>query len=290
MTKPPHRDRPPDEKQHRPSFSPPRTAEPEPRFSGPGLRTPGPGREGGEAWIVGFHTVKAALEQESQRVEVVVLGEGVGGPRAREILDLARRGGVRFRNAPRRQLDTLARGVAHNGFAARMAPMPLADPQELLELPSPVCLLGLDGLEDGHNLGAVVRVAAGLELGGVIVAGPHPPPLGGAAAKVAAGTLPLVRVAHVGALGDFALRAKEAGFWVVGADRGGTPVTRFELPDRLLLCLGAEAGGLRAKTRRALDGTTSIPLAAGVESLNLSVAAGILAWEWRRRFPLSSPE
>jgi 23S rRNA (guanosine2251-2'-O)-methyltransferase len=62
-------------------------------------------------------------------------------------------------------------------------------------------------------------------------------------------------------------------------------VDALELPERLLLCLGGEAAGLRAKTRRALDGTVAIPLASGVESLNLSVAAGVLAWEWRRRFP-----
>jgi 23S rRNA (guanosine2251-2'-O)-methyltransferase len=128
-----------------------------------------------------------------------------------------------------------------------------------------------------------VRVAAGLGIAGVVISGPHPPPLSGAVAKVAAGTLPLVRIAHVGSLGDFARQAKDAGFWVVGADMEGTSVTTFDLPDRLLLCLGAEAGGLRAKTRAALDATVSIPLAAGVESLNLSVATAILAWEWRRR-------
>jgi 23S rRNA (guanosine2251-2'-O)-methyltransferase len=186
---------------------------------------------------------------------------------------------------PRAKLDAVAGTAAHNGAAARLAPVPLADPHELLEAPAPLCIVGLDGLEDPHNLGAVVRTAAALALGGVVVAGPHPPPLGGAAAKVAAGTLPLVRVAHVGSLGDFAVAAKEAGLWVVGADVGGTPVAAVDLPERALLCLGGEAGGLRAKTRRALDALVSIPLAPRVESLNLSVAAGILAWEWRRRYP-----
>jgi 23S rRNA (guanosine2251-2'-O)-methyltransferase len=61
-------------------------------------------------------------------------------------------------------------------------------------------------------------------------------------------------------------------------------VDELELPERLLLCLGGEATGLRAKTRKALDGSVAIPLAEGVESMNLSVAAGLLAWEWRRRF------
>jgi 23S rRNA (guanosine2251-2'-O)-methyltransferase len=242
---------------------------------------------GDDSWVVGFHAVVSALEAEASRIEVVLIGEGVGGPRARAVLERVRATGTRYRSAPRRQLDEVARGVAHNGFAARLAPRRLADADALLDLRSPVCLLGLDGVEDGHNLGAVVRVAAGLALGGVIVAGPHPPPLGGAAAKVAAGTLPMVEISHVGSLGDFALRAKEAGFWVVGADVSGRPVTATELPDRLLLCLGGEAGGLRAKTRRAVDEVVSIPLAPAVESLNLSVAAALLSWEWRRRFPLA---
>lgn len=237
--------------------------------------------------MVGFHAVLAALEAPACRVELVWLAAGAGGARARQVLEAARRHGVRYASVPRRQLDAVAAGVAHNGFAARTAPAPLASAEELLALPSPVCLLGLDGCEDGHNLGAVVRTAAGLDLGGVVVAGPHPPPLGGAAAKVAAGQMVRVRIAHAGSLGDFVRAAKEAGFWVLGAAADGADVTRFDLPERLVLCLGAEAAGLRAKTRKALDGVIGIPLAGGVESLNLSVATAILAWEWRRRHPLA---
>ncbi len=232
---------------------------------------------------MGFHAVAGALEREPSRVEVVWLGEGVGGSRARQVLELARRLGVRYAVVPRRELDKIAEGAAHNGFAARLAPAPLADADDLLTTPAPNCLLGLDGVQDPHNLGAVIRVAAAFSLGGVVVAGPHPPPLGGAAAKVAAGTLPLVRVARVGSLGDFARHAREAGFAVLGADAQGEPVHRVDLPNRLLLCLGGE-GGLRAKTLRFLDGVVAIPMARQVESLNLAVACGILAWEWRRRW------
>ncbi len=240
-----------------------------------------------ELWIVGFHAVVAALRTEPARVEVVLLGEGAGGPRPREVLALARDTGVRYRSVPRRTLDALAGGVAHNGVAARLAPREFADAASLLLLPSPVCLMGLDGVEDAHNLGAVVRVAAAFALGGVVVAGPHPPPLGGAAAKVAAGTLPLVAVARVGSLGDFARQAREAGFWVLAADARGTPVGARELPERVVFCLGSEARGVRAKTRQAADEVVAIPLAAPVESLNLAVASGILAFEWRRRFPMA---
>jgi 23S rRNA (guanosine2251-2'-O)-methyltransferase len=253
-----------------------------PRTTDHGPRTTEPGAE----WVVGFHAVLAALERERARVEVVWVAAGLSGPRARQLMEAVRLAGVRYASVPRHKLDAIARGVAHNGTAIRLAPAPFAEPGELLEPSGEVCLLGLDGVGDAHNLGALVRTAAGLALDGVVVAGPHPPPLGGAAAKVAAGALPLVRVAHVGSLGDFAAAAKGAGFWVLGAETRGTPVDRLELPERLLLCFGGEAAGLRSKTRRALDGTVAIPLAEGVESLNLAVAAGVLAWEWRRRFPL----
>ena len=245
----------------------------------PGARRPEPGA----SWVVGFHAVLAAIEHTPDRVELVCVAEGAGGGRGRRVAEAARAARVRCQPLPRRQLDEIAAGAAHNGFAARLAPVPLVEPGALLDTPGPACLVGLDTPEDPHNLGAVIRVAAGLGLAGVVVSGPHPPPLGGAVAKVAAGTLPLVRIAHVGSLGDFALQAKRAGFWVIGADAAGDPAPGFELPDRLLLCLGAEAGGLRAKTRAALDGLIAIPLAAGVESRNHTGATAILAWEWRRR-------
>jgi 23S rRNA (guanosine2251-2'-O)-methyltransferase len=201
--------------------------------------------------VIGFHAVLAALERQSELVELLLVAETPDG-RQRRVLDIARQRRVRFRFAPRRELDELAGGVAHNGFAARLSSVPLTDASDLLELSTPVCLLGLDAIEDPHNLGAVIRVAAGLGLGGVV---------------------------------DFALAAKDAGFWVFGAVRDAPSIMAADLPDRLVLCLGAEAGGLRAKTRAALDGTVGIPLAKGVESLNLAVASGVLAWEWRRRFP-----
>lgn len=237
-------------------------------------------------WVVGFHAVLAALEQTPDRVELVLLAEG-GGGRGRRVLEAAARRGVRVRPATRGELDELAGGVAHNGFAVRLAPAPLADPASLFKAPAPALIVGLDCVEDGHNVGAVVRVAAAFSLTGVVVSGPHPPPLGGAAAKVAAGTLAMARVCHVGSLGDYARSAREAGFWVFGADARGRCVDGVELPDRLLLCLGAEGAGLRAKTRSALDEVIAIPLAASVDSLNLAVAAGILAFTWRRRWPLS---
>ena len=112
-------------------------------------------------WVVGFHAVLAALERERARVEVVWVAEGLSGARARQLLEAVRAAGVRYASVPRRKLDLVAGSVAHNGTAARLAPAPFADPGALLERAGPLCLLGLDGLEDAHNLGAVVRPSAG---------------------------------------------------------------------------------------------------------------------------------
>lgn len=240
----------------------------------------------GPEWVVGFHPVLAAVEHQAGRVEVVLLLEGARGGRVQRVRETARRYGLRLREVNRQSLEEIAEGVAHNGFAARLAPVALAPAETILALPGRVCIVALDSPDDGRNVGAAVRVAAGMSLAGVVVTGPHPPPMGGALAKVAAGTLSMIPLVHAASLGDFARRAKGAGFWVVGADPSGERLDRFELPERLLLCLGREESGLRAKTRSALDAVVAIPLAPGVESLNLAVAAGILAWEWRRRFPL----
>jgi len=267
-----------------------RAPAPGPRSPHPGTRTPVPGTGGAGDWVVGFHAVLALLEHDPSRVEAILVGESGGGGRFHRVRDLAQRCGAPWRRVDRRRLDEIAAGVAHNGFAARVAPTPLADAGSLLDRDGRACLLALDDVTDGHNLGAVLRVAAAFALDGVIIAGPHPPPLGGAAAKVAAGALGRVPIAHVGSLGDFARAAQGAGFWVLGAASEGSPVGGLDLPDRLLLCLGSESKGLRAKTRTALDGVVAIPLASGVESLNLAVAAGILVFEWRRRFPLPSAQ
>jgi 23S rRNA (guanosine2251-2'-O)-methyltransferase len=143
---------------------------------------------------------------------------------------------------------------------------------------APGALLLLDDVSDPHNLGAVVRTAAAFGVDGLVIAGPTAPPLGGAAARAAAGLMgkvPLVR-ATVAADALSALRSK--GYWAVGADASGSAVTEVKPIDRWVLCVGAEDKGLRAKTRSQIDEFIRIPIADGVESLNVSVATGILLY------------
>ncbi|MCU0303250.1 MAG: 23S rRNA (guanosine(2251)-2'-O)-methyltransferase RlmB [Thermoanaerobaculales bacterium] len=230
-------------------------------------------------WIVGFHAVLAALEG-GRPVDQLWLQDGRRDGRLGRLEAAARDRGVSLRRVPIRRLDEIAQGRPHNGCALRAAPVALRAVDELVRPPGqPGRLVLLDGVDDPHNLGAVVRTAAAFAIDGVIIAGPSAPPLGGAAAKAAAGQLERLPLARVNVAADALRILREAGYWVLGAAMAGASSRDVDPTDRWVLCLGSEHKGLRAKTRSAIDELVAIPMAEGVESLNLSVAAGVLMYQ-----------
>lgn len=236
-------------------------------------------------WVVGFHPVLAALET-GRPVEVVWVQQGRHDARARKVIAAARRRGVTVRFVPRHRLDECAGPSSHNGCAARCAPVQVHQLEDMVAPEDrPSRLLLLDDVDDPHNAGAVVRSAAAFAVDGVILCGPGAPPLGGGLAKAAAGMLERVPIARCSVAGDAVVRLKEAGYWTLGADRSGRPVTEVDPTSRWVLCMGSEERGLRAKTRAHLDELIGIPIAAEVESLNVSVAAGILLFALSGRPP-----
>lgn len=229
-------------------------------------------------WIVGFHAVLGALTA-GRPVETVWLQKGRRDQRLQRLLDAARERGVATRWVPRGRLDELAGESPHNGCAARCGPVQLARLEEVVAAEGrPARLLLVDDVTDPHNLGAVVRTAAGFGVDGVIIAGPSAPPLGGAAARAAAGLLGRVPLVRATVAADALAQLRGAGYWAFGADPAGSPVATVRPTDRWVLCVGAEERGLRAKTRSQLDETVRVPMAEGVESLNVSVATGILLY------------
>ena len=233
-------------------------------------------------WIVGYHAVLAGLEG-NRPVEQLWLQDGRRDGRLGRLAAVARDRGVPIRRVPKRRLDEIAAGQPHNGCAVRIAPVGLRTLNELIRPPGEhATLLLLDGVDDPHNLGATVRSAAAFSLDGVIVAGPSAPPLGGAAAKAAAGHLERVPMVRVNVAADALRTLRDAGYWAVGAAMEGSSSRDIDPTDRWVLCLGSEQKGLRAKTRTVIDEFVAIPMAEGVESLNLSVAAGILMYELTR--------
>lgn len=227
-------------------------------------------------WLVGFHPVLAALES-GRAVDMVWVQQGRSDARVRRVLDLARAGDLPVRRVPRRRLDEVAGDVPHNGLAARTSPIRF-QPLEAVLRPEnePGRLLLLDSVTDPHNVGAVIRSAAAFAADGVILSGPGAPPLSGALAKASAGYVESVPLVRTKVAADIMVRAKRAGYWCYGADSGGAPATGVRPIDRWMLCIGSEERGLRAKTRGAVDEMVSVPMAPEVESLNVSVATGIL--------------
>jgi 23S rRNA (guanosine2251-2'-O)-methyltransferase len=234
-------------------------------------------------WIVGFHAVLARLEAD-RPAEQLWLQQNRRDARLARLEVLARDRGVPVRRVPRRRLDGLAGGQPHNGCALRAALIGLHTLDELVRRQGePARLVLLDSVDDPHNLGAVIRSAAAFGIDGVIIAGPSAPPLGGAAARAAAGHLERLPLARVNVAADALAALRSAGYWVLGAAMEGEPVSRVDPTERWVLCLGSEQKGLRAKTRSAIDELVSIPMADGVESLNLSVAAGVLMYQLTSR-------
>jgi 23S rRNA (guanosine2251-2'-O)-methyltransferase len=234
---------------------------------------------GDALWTVGFHAVLGILESD-QAVDVLWIQKDRRDRRMQRIRTAARTRGIRFDLVPRARLDRVSDGVAHNGCAVRSAPVAFAELEDLVRTEAePSRLLLVDDLSDPHNLGATLRTAAALSIDGVVIAGPSAPPLGGAVAKAAAGLLGRVPLARVQVAADAISRLQSEGYWAFGADAAGTPVGDVRRSLRWVLCIGAEDRGLRAKTRSQIDEFVAIPMAEGVESLNLSVSAGILLWE-----------
>lgn len=238
--------------------------------------------ESDSEWIVGFHAVLAVLEAD-RPVELVWLQDGRRDPRLGRIETVARARGVSLRRVPKRRLDEITPGRPHNGCALRSAPVELGAIDDLIRPEGETArVVLLDAIDDPHNLGAVVRSAAAFGIDGVIIAGPSAPPLGGAAAKAAAGHLERMPLVRVNVAADALRTLRDAGYWVLGAAMEGTPSRGIDPTNRWVLCLGSEHKGLRAKTKSAIDEFVAIPMTEGVESLNLSVAAGVLMYELTR--------
>lgn len=229
-------------------------------------------------WIVGYHAVLGALENPAS-VEVVWLQKGRRDQRLQRLLDTARTGGVIIRWVARDRLDRLAGDAPHNGCAARCTPVGLMQLHDIIAPEGqPSQLLLLDDISDPHNLGAVMRSAAAFGVDGMVIAGPTAPPLGGATARAAAGLMGRVPMVRASVAADVLAMLQSEGYWTIGADASGTPVSEVGPTDRWVLCMGAEEKGLRAKTRSRIDEFVSVPMSGDVESLNLSVATGVLLY------------
>lgn len=232
-------------------------------------------------WLFGIHPVLEALRSGRRDITRVVIAAGRRDARVEVIVAAARRAGIAVLRRPGPSLDRMAPGRVHQGVVALMAGAAYADPDEVVARAGrPALLLVLDGVDDPRNLGAVVRSAAAAGADGLFLPARGAAGLTGAAVKASAGAVERLPVARVQNVVQFLNSLKERGIWVVGVDPAGpVPWTDCDLTQPLALVLGGEGRGLRRLARETCDTVLSLPLRRGVESLNLSVAAGIVLYE-----------
>jgi 23S rRNA (guanosine2251-2'-O)-methyltransferase len=242
--------------------------------------------------LVGFHAVTARLRQRPESVRAVYVATGRHDARARDLVERAKAAGVAVHPADEARLADLAGGARHQGVVASVdATMPhvtLAD--VLAEPPEPPLLLVLDGVTDPHNLGACLRSADAFGAHAVVVPKDRAVGVNATVAKAASGAADTVPVVTVTNLARALREMKEAGVWIVGADAGGESLFTADLSGPIAWVLGAEGEGLRRLTRESCDRLVGIPTQGTVESLNVSVAAGVCLFATRRaRSAASAP-
>lgn len=212
----------------------------------------------------------------------VLIAQGASGHRLQEIISLCRALSIPVRFEQREALDRLAGSSGHQGVVALGAPQHYWEFQDLLGAARLLVLL--DGVEDPHNLGAIIRTAHAAGADAVVILERRAAPLTETVAKAAAGALEHLPVARVGNLSQTLELLKQRGFWIYGLDeRGEQSYDRVEYASPTALVLGGEGKGLRQQIRKHCDSLIRIPLEGKISSLNVSVAAGIVLFEWKRR-------
>jgi len=236
--------------------------------------------------LAGIHPVAEAL-RAGRPLERVLVAKGAGGPRLQEIIDLARQSSIPLRFEPRPALDRLAGSAAHQGVVALGAAQRYRSLEEILTTAR--MLVFLDGIEDPHNLGAIVRTAHAAGADAVVIPERRAAGLTETVAKAAAGALEHLPIVRVGNLNRALDDIKKQGFSVYGLDeRGSVDYDQAQYMSPAAIVLGGEGKGLHDMVRKRCDLIVRIPMAGKISSLNVSVAAGIVLFDWKRRHSTSS--
>ena len=236
--------------------------------------------------VFGFHAVLARLRADPASVIEVFVDEARNDARARDLAAAAERSGVRLLRVPTKRLDGFYGGARHQGVVARIEPQSgVATLDEVLErLAEPALLLVLDGVTDPHNLGACLRVANAAGAHAVIAPKDRAAGVSAIVSKVASGAAELTPYFMVTNLARTLDELKERNIWAVGADASAKDeLYQADLPRAIAWVLGAEGAGMRRLTRERCDTLVRIPMRGAVESLNVSVAAGVVLYESLRR-------
>lgn len=241
--------------------------------------------------IYGVLPVLEAVRAGGRRIERIVIAEGAKHERMREIMEAARRAGLPVRREPRVALDRLTNNANHQGVIAVASAAGYADEQQLLSSITPeTMLILLDGVEDPHNLGAVIRTAECAGATAVIIPERRAAHLTDTVTKTSAGATEYLPIARVTNLASFIEQLKNHNVWVVGVEGDAEmSYTDYDYTGATALVFGSEGRGLHRLVRERCDVLVSIPMHGRITSLNVSVAVGVVLFEAvRQRLQKSS--
>ncbi len=236
-----------------------------------------------EEIIYGVNPVQEALRSSRRAFELFLAG-GSNDRRLEKILKLAADKGVPVRQRDKRDIARLCGTEHHQGVALRVEEFPYLELADIMECwqksGTAGLILVLDGIQDPHNLGALIRTAACAGCHGVIIPRDRAVGVTPAVEKASAGAVATIPVARVTNINHALTELKAAGFWIYGTTSDApTPLYGHDFTGHLALVIGSEGEGLRPLVRKSCDMLISIPLQGGVESLNASVAGGIVLFE-----------
>jgi 23S rRNA (guanosine2251-2'-O)-methyltransferase len=232
--------------------------------------------------------VREAL-RAGRALDRLLIARGSGGPRLQEIIDLAREHSVPVRFEPREALDRASNSAAHQGVVAFGAVQRYAELDDVLAKGGVQLLVLLDGVEDPHNLGAIIRTAHAAGASAILIPDRRAAGLTDVVGKAAAGALEHLPVVRVGNVTQTLELLKKRGFWIYGLDERGTQLySQTDYAQPTVFVLGGEGQGLHQLVKKHCDVLVRIPMAGAISSLNVSVAAGIVLFEWRRGHPASA--
>lgn len=232
--------------------------------------------------LIGRNAVTEALKSDRE-IDTLILMRNNGNPALARLASMAKEKGAVVKEVDSKKLDYMCGGANHQGVAAYVAAHEYSSVEEILayaeEKNEKPFIVVCDEIEDPHNLGAIIRTAECAGVHGVIIPKRRSASLNFTVGKTSAGALEYMRVARVSNLASVIDGLKEKGCWVYGADMDGTDYKKTDFSGAVVLVIGSEGKGIGKLIRQKCDAIVSLPMKGNINSLNASVAAGILMYE-----------
>jgi 23S rRNA (guanosine2251-2'-O)-methyltransferase len=239
--------------------------------------------------LYGINAIHEALKANPGRIERICVERGQKNPRIQEILELSKQNHIHISFEDRSWMDRKSEGARHQGVLCYIAELATFDAEDIVaQAKSPGLLVILDGIEDPHNLGAIIRSAEAAGADGVFVPQHRSSGLTASVVKASAGAASHAKVSRIKNVSQTLELLKKSGYWVTGLDADADfPIWKMDLTAPTALVMGNEGSGLHRLVKEKCDFLASLPICGNVGSYNVSVAAGIALYEALRQRSLS---